>query len=472
MSEENTTLDEYVATQNSLLSDSPNGIRLALDEVYPVEWDFAELDSVCEINSGFSWNKGQETDSSEEGAVPVIKIGNVQDGYLDLIDTLYLQGVSDKDLDKNKVRKDWLLMIGSNGSRERVAQCGLIEQDMEFVYASFLYGLRANEKYILPRYLFYSLNRPKVQKRLTSFTAGSTSLKNLNKSTIENLSLPIPPLGEQRKIASVLYTVDEAIQMTEQVIKQLQTVRRGTEQDVLSRGVREDGTLRAGDEIEYRSSWVGEIPQDWEVKQYRELISDSSVGIVVKPSQYYDDSGTVPILRSKDISADGIVDGDFEYMTEESNEENENSQLREGDVITVRSGDPGLSCVVSSEFDGANCADLLISTPGPDLDSHYAAMWINSFAGRKQIDRFQAGLAQKHFNLGALRKLRVGVPSLDEQKRIVEKVSSISESIERERECKRQLQRLKQGLMQNLLSGEIRTADRDINIHSEVEKHG
>ena len=60
MSEQNTTLDEYVATQNSPLSDNPNGIRLALDEVYPEDWGFAELDSVCEINSGFSWNKDQE----------------------------------------------------------------------------------------------------------------------------------------------------------------------------------------------------------------------------------------------------------------------------------------------------------------------------------------------------------------------------------------------------------------------------
>ncbi|AQL44746.1 hypothetical protein BV210_18525 (plasmid) [Halorientalis sp. IM1011] len=302
--------------------------------------------------------------------------------------------------------------------------------------------------------------------------AKTTAQSNINTGEYGSLPIPVPPLEEQRKIASVLYTVDQAIQQTGAIIKQLETVRQGTEQDVLSRGVCENGTLRSDDEIEYRNSWVGEIPQDWAVKQYSELISDSSVGIVVKPSQYYDDSGRVPILRSKDISPDGIADGDFEYMTEESNAENENSQLREGDVITVRSGDPGLSCVVSSEFDGANCADLLISTPGPDLDSHYAALWINSFAGRKQINRFQAGLAQKHFNLGALRKLQVGVPSLDEQKRIVEKVSSISESIERERECKRQLQCLKQGLMQDLLSGRVRTADRDIHVHPEVEEHG
>lgn len=129
--------------------------------------------------------------------------------------------------------------------------------------------------------------------------AKTTAQSNINTGEYGSLPIPIPPLEEQRKIASVLYTVDQAIQKTQDIIDQLETIRRGTEQDVLSRGVREDGTLRADEEIKYRSSWVDEIPRDWEVKQYSELISDSSVGIVVKPSQYYDDRGSVPILRSK-----------------------------------------------------------------------------------------------------------------------------------------------------------------------------
>lgn len=322
---------------------------------------------------------------------------------------------------------------------------------------------------IEPTYLQYFLEAN--FERLNAATKGS-AVPHTDKDLLRGLEVPSYPHNEQCKIASILYNVDQAIQKTREITDKLETVRRGTEQDVLSQGVREDGTLRSNDEVEYRSSWVGKIPKDWEVKQYRELITESSVGIVVKPSQYYDDSGSVPILRSKDISRDGIVAGDFEYMTEKSNSENQNSQLQKGDVITVRSGDPGLSCVVPAEFEGANCADLLISSPGSGLDPYYAAMWINSFAGRKQIDRFQAGLAQKHFNLGALRKLRVGVPTLEEQERIVEKVSSISDTLGEEREYKARLQRLKQGLIQDLLSGETRTHNKDIEIVDDVLQYG
>ncbi|MFC6906823.1 restriction endonuclease subunit S [Halalkalicoccus tibetensis] len=301
---------------------------------------------------------------------------------------------------------------------------------------------------------------------------GSTGQIELSKTRLDLQPIPLPPLEEQRKIASVLYNVDQAIQKTEETIGQLDRTRKGIEQDLLSRGISSTGSLREEDEIEYKSSWVGKIPLDWEVRQYEELITKSSVGIVVKPSQYYDNSGSIPILRSKDIGRDGIVDGNFKYMTEESNKENPSSQVHTEDVITVRSGDPGLSCVVSHQYNGVNSADLLISTPGPELNSHFAAMWINSFAGRKQIDRFQAGLAQKHFNLGALRKLRIAVPSLEEQTRIVDTVASVTDDIAQENSYLNQLKRLKQGLMQDLLSGKIRTHDKDIEILDEVAQHG
>jgi len=311
----------------------------------------------------------------------------------------------------------------------------------------------------------------KFNQNKDSLAIGSTQ-PAIRLSDLSALTVPVPPIQEQRKIATVLHNVDQVIQKTESIIKKLETIRRGTEQDLLSRGILGHGSLRPEERTEYKSSWVGEVPKEWDVQPYAELISDSSVGIVVKPTQYYDKEGDVPILRSKDISRDGIVSGGFEYMTQESHEENPNSQLYAGDIITVRSGEPGLSCVVPPEFEGSNCADLLISTPGENLDPHYAAMWINSRAGRKQIDRFQAGLAQKHFNLGALRKLRVAVPPISEQRRIIERVSSITESIDAEKRYKKRLKRLKRGLMQDLLSGTVRTTDTNIQVPEEITQYG
>ncbi|RZH68763.1 restriction endonuclease subunit S [Natrinema altunense] len=347
------------------------------------------------------------------------------------------------------------------------------EMDTEVGIGSTEYAvLSPDRERIHPLYLYYVAKSHPVRNYAISRMRGSTGRQRVPFDVFrKELDIALPPLQEQRRSASVLYNIDSLIQKTNSVIEQLERVRRGTEQEVLSRGVLEDGSLRDYSDTK-SEKWIGKVPADWEVRPYGEVLDDSSVGIVVKPSQYYDDSGSVPILRSKDISRDGIQNGDFEYMTEESNEENANSRLSAGDVITVRSGDPGLSCVVTSEYEGANCADLLITTPGDEIDPQFAAMWINSRAGRKQIDRFQAGLAQQHFNLGDLRKLQIAVPSLEEQQRIVQKVASLTRSIEVEEQYLDKIKRVKRGLLQDLLTGDSRTNVPELDVLEQVKLHG
>ena len=75
-------------------------------------------------------------------------------------------------------------------------------------------------------------------------------------------------------------------------------------------------------------------------------------------------------------------------------------------------------------------------------------------------------------NLEDLREVSVHLPSQEEQNRIVEILDSHTEQIRTERNYRDRLQRLKQGLMQDLLSSEVRTHDMDIEILDEVRQHG
>jgi len=383
------------------------------------EWSKEKLRNLVEKDEAGVWG-----DESTGDGVKILRATNYGENKIDLSDVA-IRDIPDSKRNSKQLTKGDIVVERSGGSADQpVGRVLFFDLEGEYYHGNFLRQLRPDTSKINSRYLYYRLDYDYRRGHTKPLQTNTTNIRNLQYSSYLNQNIPTPPTSQQRKIATALYTVDQAIENTEAIIGKMDTVRRGTEQDLLSRGILEDGTLRPEESTEYKSSWVGEVPKEWDVQPYAELISGSSVGIVVKPTQYYDKRGDVPILRSKDISRDGIVSGDFEYMTQESHEENSNSQLYTGDIITVRSGEPGLSCVVPSEFEGSNCADLLISTPGKNLDSHYAAMWINSRAGRKQIDRFQAGLAQKHFNLGALRELRVAVPPISEQQRIVEKVST------------------------------------------------
>lgn len=84
-------------------------------------------------------------------------------------------------------------------------------------------------------------------------------------------------------------------------------------------------------------------------------VANVSVGVVIKPAQYYvtEECG-IKAFRSLNIGEMYIKDSDWVYFSTEGNESNKKSQLHENDLLIVRSGAPGTSCVVTKEFEGCN----------------------------------------------------------------------------------------------------------------------
>ncbi|MBI3304058.1 MAG: restriction endonuclease subunit S [Deltaproteobacteria bacterium] len=147
-------------------------------------------------------------------------------------------------------------------------------------------------------------------------------------------------------------------------------------------------------------------------------------------------------------------------MSDESNALLSKSIIRAGDVVTVRTGYPGTSCVVPSHLDGANCVDLIISRPSTEIVPAFLALWINSPLGRDQILKVQGGLAQQHFNVGELKTLLIAKPDRDEQVRIVEQIATLDSCISHAVETEAKLSRLKSGLMTDLLTGRVRVPEK------------
>ena len=92
------------------------------------------------------------------------------------------------------------------------------------------------------------------RSRLLTLGQGST-FDAINGADLRNLPVPLPPLAEQRKIAVILTSVDEAIQATEAVIAQTRRVKEGLLQELLTKGI---GHTR------FKQTEIGEIPEGWE----------------------------------------------------------------------------------------------------------------------------------------------------------------------------------------------------------------
>ncbi len=144
--------------------------------------------------------------------------------------------------------------------------------------------------------------------------------------------------------------------------------------------------------------------------------------------QYQPDG--IPFLRSQDIQPFFINTQSIKFIDENFNSKLRKSTLLTDDVVIVRTGYPGTAAVVPPELDGANCADLVILTPGPQLDSWFTASLLNSTWGRSAVAGNLVGVAQQHFNVGAAKALRCRIPDLPVQRRIGQIIRAYCDLIE------------------------------------------
>ena len=108
---------------------------------------------------------------------------------------------------------------------------------------------------------------------------------------------------------------------------------------------------------------------------------------------------------------------DVRYISADFNSRIRKSALAPGDVVTVRTGKPGATAVIPDWIPSANCSDLVITRPGPNLDPRWLSYYINGVAGGYVASRL-VGAVQQHFNVGAAKEIRLSLPPLREQRGI------------------------------------------------------
>jgi type I restriction enzyme S subunit len=307
------------------------------------------------------------------------------------------------------------------------------------------------------RWLYYSLDLFDLTK-----LNEATGVPSISRDWLYRVELGTADSFEQQRIAEILTAVDEAIEQTEALIAKTQQIKAGLMHDLFTRGVTPNGQLRPPRREApqlYKTSPLGWIPKEWDVQPCSALTEMITVGIVVRPTQYYVAEG-VPAFRSANIREDGIDPTDLVFISAQSNAQLSKSQVRAGDVLSVRTGYPGTSAVVPPEYAGVNCIDILISRPSDCLRSNYLAAWINSPFGKEQVLRKQGGLAQQHFNVGELRDLTVALPGLPEQDAMFTRLAAVDEELVKEGDVMRKYRLMKSGLMHDLLTGRVRVPEK------------
>jgi type I restriction enzyme S subunit len=279
-----------------------------------------------------------------------------------------------------------------------------------------------------------------------------SGIKHLDKSFIEKLEFSIPPLPEQKKIASILTSVDEVIENTQKQIDKLQDLKKATMNELLTKGI---------GHTEFKDSELGRIPKSWEVKRLKEVtikIRDGNYGADYPSASEMLKTG-VPFLTSTVIGKNQKIDrGKLKYISREKHAQLSKAHIRTNDVLfTNRGANVGNVAVVSADLDDANIGpQLTFLRVNEHISSEYLYETLQSRNFKFQLNSLDSGSAMNFFGVGTTERLQIVVPPINEQNKIVFALSSISKTIEEKQRKLDQTQSLKKSLMQDLLTGKVR----------------
>ena len=271
------------------------------------------------------------------------------------------------------------------------------------------------------RFTYYLLHTYDLLK--VYYGMGSGLRQNLDYTDFKYLRLPIPEIEEQKRIAEFIdcktSEIDQAIAQKQRIIKLLQEQKAILINQAVTKGLCPNVPTR-----DSGLEWIGEVPRHWEIKKLKWISPFITVGIVITPSKYYVATG-VPCLRSLNIRAGEIIEKELVYISNKSNKYLSKSQIFEGDIVSVRTGQPGTTAVVDRRFHGANCIDLIIVRKSKKISSEYLSIIMNSNVCRSQYFVGSSGAIQQHFNIEMAKNLIICFPPLNEQLQIVDYVSNL-----------------------------------------------
>lgn len=253
-------------------------------------------------------------------------------------------------------------------------------------------------------YLYYYLCS--VVAELYSKTHGS-GMVHITKGPFMLTPIPVPPIEEQKHIVSrteeLFSELDNGVETLQKTKQQLAVYRQAVVKSVLDSYCKDAVTLKIGD-----------------------VCHDVKVGIVIKPTQYYVQSGGVRAFRNANVRRNYIEDNDWAMISQEGHKQNSRSEVHTGDVLIARSGvNLGMAAAVPEQYDNYNAIDVVIAVPKQDMIlPRYLAYYTNSPYGINSVKRNQRGAAQGHLNITVYGKLPIILPTIGVQETIIKEIDA------------------------------------------------
>ncbi|TCO60408.1 restriction endonuclease subunit S [Caldanaerobacter subterraneus] len=416
----------------------------------PDGWKRVRLGEVIErIGDGGTPPRSDKTNF--DGDIPWVVIEDIKKRIYDTKEKLTKKGL------KHSNAKIWrkgsiILSFGAT-----IGVVGIAEVDLATKQG--IAGMELKNDEVFNLFLYFVLTTKKNE--LLRLANQTTILEVRPNVFVNKLSFLLPPLPEQRKIAEILETIDNAIEKTDAIIEKYKRIKQGLMQDLLTKGVVNEGEgeserwrLRDENIDKFKDSPLGRIPEEWEVVDvygHVNLINGGTPS-TARPEFW---NGSIPWLSVEDFNiGKRWVFSSSKYITELGLKQSATKLLKKGMLIISARGTVGVLAQLG--------ADMAFNQSCYGLDAKDKMKLSNDFlyyALKHFITSFLSLAYGNVFNTitrETFKEILIPLPPLPEQQRIASILSQIDEVIEKEQAYKEKLERIKKGLMEDLLTGKVR----------------
>lgn len=402
---------------------------------FPAEWTVSEFGNKVKIYRGGSPRPIQEYITESEDGVNWIKIGDVKENDKFITSTkekITPEGV----VNSRKVNVgDFILSNSMSFGRPYILKLNGCIHDGWLTIQEY-------ENTFDTDYLYYMLSSDLVYLQYVNLAAGS-SVKNLNKEKVSKLLITYPAKDEQKRISEILSDVDDLIFTLEKQITKKKTVKQGVMQELLTGKKRLPGfdgewknfSLMKNSKIKARIGWQG-----------------------LKKSEYLD-SGYAFLITGTDFFDGRILWETCHYVERDRYNQDTNIQIKNGDILVTKDGTLGKTAFVQGLTRPAtlNSGVFVIRPLQNAYDEEFVYHILSSFVFKEFLDKLSAGSTIVHLYQKDMGKFEFLLPpTIEEQKAIAVILTEMDEEIRKLEVKYEKYKQIKQGMMEQLLTGKIR----------------
>ena len=437
----------------------PEGFQKTEIGVIPVGWDVKQLyDFIVALEAGISVNSTNDSEASSHG-MSILKTSCIFGGKFFPKEA---KAILSRDLKRAKLnpRKNAIIISRMN-TPALVGEIGFVDNDCcDLFLPDRLWQTKyKNESAFHERWLAYILSYPTYSNKVKETATGtSNSMKNISKDSFLSVKVPTPNKSEQIAISTALSDVDTLITSLEKLIAKKRAIKTAAMQQLLTGKKR----LPPFDQSHtgYKKTELGEIPEDWELVRLGDL-GKTYGGLTGKTKSDFG-IGNANYIPFMNIMSSVTVNPKWVERVSLKVGELQNEVLK-GDLLFNGSSETPEEVAMCSLVLN-QISDLYLNSfcfgfrlnKDTNSDGLFMAYWFRSSIGRNMMAYLAQGATRYNISKRAFVELQFWLPSVEEQKCISAILSDMDLDIQSLEQRLNKAQKIKQGMMQELLTGKTR----------------